>query len=129
MADITEKDEEKIAASIDDDDPPPQTNDFELISTAASKAASRSNFHARNKSNSIRSMSRVRSNNGYGCDDAQDSSQETIGDVEKAGGQAEKDPFEVHWEGGDSDPMNPRSRSMGRKWLIVIIVSASSLCV
>ncbi|KAF1813450.1 MFS transporter [Eremomyces bilateralis CBS 781.70] len=37
--------------------------------------------------------------------------------------------FEVHWEGGDSDPMNPRSMSKARKWLIVAIVSMSSTCV
>ena len=36
--------------------------------------------------------------------------------------------FEVQWD-GDSDPSNPRSRSQARKWLIVLIVSSSSLCV
>ena len=41
---------------------------------------------------------------------------------------AEKD-FEVKWEGGDDDPMNPRSMSEVRKWMVVLIVSASSLCV
>ncbi|KAG9577133.1 MFS general substrate transporter, partial [Aureobasidium melanogenum] len=30
---------------------------------------------------------------------------------------------------GDDDPMNPRSMAYARKWIIVIIVSASSLCV
>ncbi|CAD0087715.1 unnamed protein product [Aureobasidium vineae] len=36
--------------------------------------------------------------------------------------------FEVTWD-GDDDPMNPRSMPYVRKWIIVIIVSASSLCV
>jgi hypothetical protein len=36
--------------------------------------------------------------------------------------------FEVTWD-GDDDPMNPRSMAYARKWIIVIIVSASSLCV
>ena len=36
--------------------------------------------------------------------------------------------YEVNWD-GDHDPMNPRSMSKPRKWLIVIIVSMSSLCV
>jgi hypothetical protein len=36
--------------------------------------------------------------------------------------------FEVTWD-GDDDPMNPRSMPYARKWIIVIIVSASSLCV
>jgi hypothetical protein len=129
MADITEIDEEKFPTPTDDDDTPPHMKGFAPISTACSKTVSRSNSHARTRSNSRRSLSRARSNNGYGCDDTQDSSQEEeSGDVE-AGGQAEKDPFEVRWDGGDSDPMNPRSRSMTRKWVVVLIVSASSLCV
>ncbi|KAI9877664.1 MAG: hypothetical protein M1830_003183 [Pleopsidium flavum] len=61
---------------------------------------------------------------GYGCmnDDEQGGSQddERPHDTEKE--------FEVHWDGED-DPMNPRSISKLRKWLIVIIVSSSSLCV
>lgn len=69
-------------------------------------------------------MSRTRSNNGYGCDDNEEDTTE-----EEAGGAAEKDPFEVHWDNGDEDPMCPRSMSLARKWLVVIIVSASSLCV
>ena len=45
-------------------------------------------------------------------------------------GQAD-DPekqFEVRWD-GISDPMNPRSMSKPRKWLVLILVSMSSLCV
>ncbi|KAK6003316.1 hypothetical protein QM012_001161 [Aureobasidium pullulans] len=42
-------------------------------------------------------------------------------------GAPEKD-FEVTWD-GDDDPMNPRSMAYARKWIIVVIVSASSLCV
>jgi hypothetical protein len=36
--------------------------------------------------------------------------------------------FEVTWD-GDDDPMNPRSMPFARKWIIIIILSASSLCV
>jgi len=50
------------------------------------------------------------------------------GDVEAAAAE-DKDPFEVRWDHGDNDPMNPRSMSMARKWVVVLIVSASSLCV
>lgn len=39
------------------------------------------------------------------------------------------DPYLVKWEGGDADPMNPRSMTTLRRWCIVLIVSASSLCV
>ncbi|KAI9844146.1 MAG: hypothetical protein M1837_005746 [Sclerophora amabilis] len=36
--------------------------------------------------------------------------------------------LECKWD-GDDDPMNPRNLGLVRKWLIVIIVSTSSLCV
>ena len=39
------------------------------------------------------------------------------------------DPFEVHWDGGDADLLNPRSLSYARKWLILLVVSLSALCV
>ena len=89
-----------------------------------------SHTHApRSRSNSrptsLRSMSRARSQNGFGCDDPENDSDNT-GDSEA---QAEKDPFEVGWDDGDNDPLNPRSKSMVVKWLIVIICSLSSLCV
>lgn len=77
-----------------------------------------------------RSISRARSNNGYGCDDLEESSQ-TSGPA--AGGQqrngAEKDPFEVSWDGGDGDPLCPRSMPRAKKWLIVAITSFGSFCV
>jgi hypothetical protein len=78
---------------------------------------------------SLRSISRTRSNNGYGCDNPEDT--DGSGDFEGGDGgvQVEKDPYEVKWEGGDNDKMNPRSLGLGRKWVVVLIVSASSLCV
>lgn len=45
------------------------------------------------------------------------------------GAQLDEDPHLVRWEGGDADPMNPRSMTTLRRWCIVLIVSASSLCV
>lgn len=36
--------------------------------------------------------------------------------------------FEVTWD-GDDDPMNPKSMPYARKWVIITILSASSLCV
>lgn len=38
------------------------------------------------------------------------------------------EPFVVTWD-GDADPMNPRSMTTLRRWMIVLIVSSSSLCV
>ncbi|KAK8024482.1 MFS general substrate transporter [Apiospora rasikravindrae] len=42
---------------------------------------------------------------------------------------SESDSFDVRWDGGDSDPLNPRSLSSLRKWLIFAVVSVSALCV
>lgn len=77
---------------------------------------------------SLRSISRTRSHNGYGCDDIEEQDTPVGQDVESQGA-AEKDPFEVGWDNGENDPANPRSMTMARKWLVVLIVSASSLCV
>jgi hypothetical protein len=108
-------------SSIEEDLPLPASKEFGAITPA-----SRSTSHARNGNpNSIRSISRTRSNNGYGCDEAEDSG--SGGDVE-GGPPVEKDPFEVRWD-GDGDPLNPRSMAFVRKWVVVIVVSVSSLCV
>lgn len=128
-ADMSEKyDEEKTVSPTDDStlDLPPN-KEFAPISGTGSRAQSRSNSRARGGSLSLRSISRTRSHNGYGCDDNDEDTTEGEGDVE--GGAVEKDPFEVRWENGDNDPLNPRSLTLARKWLVVIIVSASSLCV
>ena len=74
-------------------------------------------------------ISRSRSNNGYGCDDHELSDESENIEGGQADGGATKDPWEVRWDGGDSDKMNPRSLRLGRKWVVVVIVSASSLCV
>lgn len=45
-------------------------------------------------------------------------------------GSPPEDAFVVGWDGdGSTDPMCPRSIAKGRKWAIVIIVSAASFCV
>lgn len=77
----------------------------------------------------IRSINRVRSNNGYGCDDLDESSDETTKDIEAQGQQPhEKDPFEVGFDGVD-DPWSPRSMNVARKWIIVTLTSVGSFCV
>lgn len=61
---------------------------------------------------------------GYTCfDDEERTPNKSSGDT------AVDEPFLVSWEGGDADPMNPRSMTKLRRWTIVCIVSASSLCV
>jgi hypothetical protein len=128
MAEASEKLDSKSSSPTDDSLFALDSSNKEFAPISApSNTQSRSNSHVRNRSNSIRSMSRTRSNNGYGCDDM-DEDTEVGGDVEAAGAQ-DKDPFEVRWDDGDNDPMNPRNMSMARKWVVVLIVSASSLCV
>lgn len=51
---------------------------------------------------------------------------ETTKDAEK--GEEPNKQFEIRFD-GDSDPLNPRSFSKSRKWMIVAIVSAGSTCV
>lgn len=78
-------------------------------------------------SSTAQTISRTRSQNGYGVEDEPEEK-----DDEKQSpppGQDGKDPFEVGWDGGDNDPMCPRSFNKARKWLIVLIVANASLCV
>ena len=79
---------------------------------------------SRSKPLSLHSSRSYGGGDGYGC----------MTEDERAGDQEQNQPpdpekeFEVHWD-GDNDPMNPRSMSKPRKWVIVLIISASSLCV
>lgn len=43
--------------------------------------------------------------------------------ISTANGTPPKDPYEVGWDDGDNDPMNPRSMTKARKWFIVFITS------
>jgi len=49
-------------------------------------------------------------------------------DVEASPETKEEKEFDVKWD-GDDDSMNPRCKKKWRKWSIVIIVAACSLCV
>lgn len=83
-------------------------------------------------------ISRSRSNNGFGVDDLEDEAEkEEEADEEAADRVAgpagetvdEEKQFEVSWEGGDSDPMNPRSMPTWRKWIIIGVLSVGSFAV
>jgi len=95
-----------------------RTKEFEPIATSA-KPSNRPGSQSLNRTTSLQNIARTRSQNGYGCDD------EETDDLEQA---TSRDPFEVKWD-GENDPMNPRSWKTSRKWIVVIIVSASSICV
>lgn len=123
MVDLNEKDE-KITESNSD----PSVESFASKEFAPISPAKTPKPIPGSRPSTSRTITRTRSNNGYGCDDPTDSSDENKGGNGLEEGQPEKDEFEVHWE-GDHDPLNPKSFSMARKWLIVIIVSASSMCV
>jgi hypothetical protein len=75
------------------------------------------------RASSIYSMSRQRSHNYWSCDE------NIEGDEDQERGMEGKDPFEVGWENGDKDPMNPRSKGKTAKWAIVLICSLASFCV
>lgn len=112
---------------------------FESIRSAtatstAGRATGRSAVRTRSSGASTRSLSRMRSNNGYGCDDLDEpgSEEDSGGDDPEKGEAAqarEKDPFEVGFEGGNADPWCPRSMATGRKWAIVGLTSMGSFCV
>ncbi|KAF6819642.1 bicyclomycin resistance [Colletotrichum musicola] len=89
---------------------------FEPIRTGA--AGTRSLRHSR-------SLTRTRSQNGYSVDDYQNADD----DANPPREPEKDDPFEVGFDGGDSDPMCPRSMGKLRKWVIVSIVSCASFCV
>jgi hypothetical protein len=76
-----------------------------------------------------RILTHTRSNNGYGCDGG---TEDVTVMVAGGGDDLERhitDPFAVCWDGGDDDPANPRSWSMVRRWVVVLIVSTSSMSV
>lgn len=72
---------------------------------------------------SIQSHRSYAAGDGYTCFSEPDEQPNISGS-----GAVEADPFLVTWD-GDSDPMNPRSMTKLRRWTIVLIVAASSLCV
>ena len=69
---------------------------------------------------------RIRSNNGHDYDDSDlDKLSDSVVDQDLP----KKEFFEVSWDDGDSDPMNPRSMGLVRKWFIVITTCAGSFLV
>ncbi|KAH8843545.1 hypothetical protein MCOR27_006980 [Pyricularia oryzae] len=79
---------------------------------------------SRAQSASSRSMTRTRSNNGYGCDD-----DDVEGGTPQSNDDGAFDPYEVKFDKGNQDPDCPRSMPRAKKWLIVFITSFGSLCV
>ncbi|SCO76952.1 related to multidrug resistant protein [Fusarium oxysporum] len=61
---------------------------------------------------------RIRSQNGYGVCDGTNQVDDDSNEY------SEKDPFEVGWDAGHSDPLCPRGFSTSRKWLVVTCTSS-----
>lgn len=61
--------------------------------------------------------------------DSETSREDSTGGVSPPQAEQKEEDFEVGWEGGDNDPLCPRSFHTGRKWLITIIVSSCGFCV
>ncbi|RMZ68802.1 benomyl methotrexate resistance [Pyrenophora seminiperda CCB06] len=83
------------------------------------------------RSQDNRSLKTVRSHHsraggdGYTCLDAEANNH---GPHRAKSGPVTEQPYLVTWD-GDADPENPRSMSKLRRWAIVLICAASSLCV
>lgn len=71
--------------------------------------------------NAIQSHRSYGGEDGYSCHQGEPSLE--------AGYQTDEEKrFEVKWD-GDDDSMSPRSMTFARKWLVVLILAASALCV
>lgn len=88
---------------------------------------------SRRPSHDSRSLKTIRSHHsraggdGYTCFDAEPTPHRP-NKSNKSGGIVTEEPYLVTWD-GDADPENPRSMTKLRRWIIVLICSASSLCV
>ncbi|KAI8931649.1 hypothetical protein NX059_011299 [Plenodomus lindquistii] len=86
---------------------------------------------SRRPSHDSRSLKTVRSHHsraggdGYTCFDAEPNTHRAN---KSTAGVVPEQPYLVTWD-GDSDPGNPRSMTKLRRWTIVLICAASSLCV
>ncbi|KAK4105190.1 MFS general substrate transporter [Parathielavia hyrcaniae] len=107
---------------------------FEPIRPAPGPHSSSHTPRRRLSAETVDTLRRERSNNGWGCDDIEEDAAGAGGSVAPynhppPSAAAERDPFEVGWDGGDADPLCPRSFPLWRKWMIIVITSVGSFCV
>jgi hypothetical protein len=122
MGPITAGDEEK-AIGLDGAEYPPVTGEGNGR-TEKARSQSRRSQDQRSLRSTKSHQSRA-GGDGYTCFDAEPAN--TRPNNSKSGAVTEQ-PYLVTWD-GDADPENPRSMSKLRRWIIVLICSASSLCV
>jgi hypothetical protein len=124
MADIEEKPKD-LESSMDISEDTEKSPEKEWAPIRPQDSRSRdTRSKPASRASSTHSISRTRSHNYFSCDEHDDTD---VGDAEQ--GAAGKDPFEVGWENGEKDPLNPRSKRKIAKWAIVLICSLASLCV
>jgi hypothetical protein len=120
---ISEKDIEKELESADQR---PQHNEKEDSSYLAPiRSTSRNLYPPLSRPQTLQT---VRSERSYGGEDGYSCFQEDVRDAEEGPNDAEEKEFEVKWD-GENDPLNPRNRKKSRKWMIVLIMASSALCV
>jgi hypothetical protein len=101
-----------------------QSEEVEGVSPERGRRKSRSSQDSRSLRTTGSHQSRA-GGDGYTCFNAEPDNNRP--NKSQPGVVAEQ-PYLVTWD-GDADPENPRSMSNLRRWLIVLICSASSLCV
>lgn len=79
----------------------------------------------------LSTIRRERSNNGWGVDDLEEGPDgEIVAPYNHHPNPEEAhDPFEVGWDNGDNDALCPRSLPTWRKWVIIGIASVGSFSV
>lgn len=79
------------------------------------------------RSQTLRSVRSYGGEDGYSCNHERNGEEGGEGEAETEESR-ERKRWEVRWD-GENDPMSPRSISTGRRWVIVLILASSSLCV
>lgn len=127
-----EGDDSRSSQSQPDDDEK-KTSSSDEAGFAPIKTPAQQLQQQQRRRGSVDSISTLRSNNGWGCDDVEANNQPAQSPANQPAAAAADeniaDPFEVGWDGGDSDPLCPRSFPLWRKWLIIAITSIGSFCV
>lgn len=112
------------AVNLNDEETPHRTRDQENRSHLQSRPAGRLSQDGRSLK-LVRSHHSRAGGDGYTCFEADP---DPPCPNKSNAGEITGEPYLVSWD-GDADPENPRSMGMLRRWAIVLICAASSLCV
>lgn len=115
---------EKNATGVDGAAETSSTKEQEIETSGRGRSQSRRSQDGRSLK-TIRSHHSRAGGDGYTCLDPEANAQ---GPNRAKDGAVTEQPYLVTWD-GDADPENPKSMSKLRRWGIVLICAASSLCV